>query len=139
MRSDGPVFALGEVACGKLLLRQADRFPEQVQQLRDGVYEIRLERLRATRSQQQNRFYWSVIMQTLADHTGHSPDELHEICKAKFLPKQLAMTDGNGEIVGEFVIGGTTTTLSTEQFRDYCDRIMAWADETLGMRFGEHA
>jgi hypothetical protein len=110
-------------------MRQSGVFATQLRQLRDGEVEIRIERKRATRNQQQNRLYWGVVLWALSEHTGYTPDELHEICKAKFLPKQLAVADGNGEVVGEFVIGGSTTKLSMGEFSDYLRQIKLWAAE----------
>jgi endo-beta-N-acetylglucosaminidase D len=112
-------------------MRRSDVFATQLRQLRDGEVEIRIERKKATRSPQANRWYWSCVVGLVAEHTGYTPDEIHEIYKAKFLPKRLAVSDGNGEIKGEFVIGGTTTKLSTAEFADYCDRIRQWAAEAL--------
>lgn len=80
--------------------------------MRDGAITIRVSRQHALRSGQQNRWYWGVIVQLLADHTGYTADEIHEVLKAKFIPKHLALADRNGEVKGEFVIGGTTTTMN---------------------------
>ncbi len=122
---------------GRLRLPSSERFAAQLRQLRDGDYEMVLERKRATRSQQQNRFYFGVVLRALSDHTGYPPDEIHEICKAKFLPKRLAVADGNGEIVGEFVIGGSTRKLTQQEFTDYMDAVTVWAGE-LGCAFDEY-
>lgn len=134
MKWDGPLYASAEINAGRLKVVWSAALTAQVRELRDGDYEMRLERKKATRSHQQNRLYWGVILRALADHTGYSTDELHEICKAKFLPKRLAVADGNGEIVGEFVIGGTTTTLSTKEFTEYLDAVTEWG-LTLGLTF----
>lgn len=61
---------------------------------------------------------------------------MHDVLKAKFLPKTLAVQDGNGEIVGEFVIGGSTVKLDKQQFSDYVRDIKAWA-LTLGVEIPE--
>jgi hypothetical protein len=53
--------------------------------------------------------------------------------KAKFLPKHLSVPNQNGEIVGEFVIGGSTTKLNKLEFGEYCDSIVRWAAEDLGL------
>jgi hypothetical protein len=132
MKHDGPIYASGVMRCGRLRLRRSELFATQLHQLRDGEVEIRIERRKATRNQQQNRFYWAVVIAALADHTGYSPEEMHEICKAQFLPRHLSVAKNNGEIVGEFVIGGTTTQLSVGEFAAYLDAIQAWA-ATLGV------
>lgn len=108
-------------------------FQRLAAQLRDGHYELYVQRLRAARSQPQNRYYWGVVVAALADHTGYTPDELHEVLKQKFLPKALALLDGNGEVKGEFVMGGSTRTLKTDEFMDYLARVRRFAAEELGV------
>lgn len=131
MKHDGPIFGSGTVRQGRLRIHRSDVFGAQLQTLRDGPVEIRVERKRATRSQDQNAWYWSCLVGMVAEHTGYTPDEIHEIYKAKFLPKHLTFADRNGEIHGEFVIGGTTTTLTTVQFSEFCEAIRQWAADTL--------
>jgi hypothetical protein len=122
----------GEIRKGKLCVKQADTFAERVSKLRDGPVEVTVERKYATRSVDQNKWYWACVVGLVADHTGYTPDEIHEIYKAKFIPKAMAIADGNGEIVGEVVLGGSTTRMDTVEFSDYCERIRDWA-ATLGV------
>ena len=82
---------------------------------------------RATRSLQANAYYWGVIVDLLSEHTGYTPDEMHEFLKAKFVPKKLAVQDGNGVIVDELVIGGSTAKMNVNQFYEYCAGIKEWA------------
>jgi hypothetical protein len=123
----GHLGADGQIRCNKKLLRQL------LHGRRECEVELIIRRAFATRSTKANAFYWGVVLQALADHTGHLPEELHEILKAKFLPKALAVCDLNGELRGEYVIGGSTASLSVEEFSDYMNRIIRWADEELGV------
>ncbi len=118
---------------GRLKVRDWTRILQAVAKMRNGEVLIRLERAYATRSEQQNAWYWSQVVGLVAQHTGYTPDEIHEIYKAKFIPKHLALADGNGEIVGAFVLGGSTTKLHTAAFADYCERIREWAADELGV------
>lgn len=102
-------------------------------QLRDGHYELYVQRLRAARSQQANRYYWGVVIKALCDHTGYTPDELHEVLKQKFLPKSLALLDGNGDVKGEFVMGGSTAKLKVDEFHAYLEQVRRFAAEELGV------
>lgn len=133
MKTDGPVYGAADVRRGRLKIHRTDVLAAQLETLRDGTYEIRLERKRASRSQEQNAWYWACLVGLVAEHTGYSPDEIHEIYKAKFIPKRVSFADSNGEIKGEFVIGGTTTRLTTVQFSDYCEAIRQWAADELGV------
>lgn len=121
-------------AWGLELADQAGFEADIRKQFRPGalVY-LRLETARATRSVRANRYYWGVLVDAIAEHTGYAPEEMHEILKAKFLPKAVSIRNGNGRIVAEYVIGGTTTTLTAKEFAIYCDRIRLWALEELGV------
>lgn len=126
------VVASGAVKGGKLYLHNRRAFDQQIAQMREGwQLEVYVTRRRATRSLQQNAFYWGVVMQLLSDHTGYTPDEMHEVCKAKFIPRHLAVSKGNGEIVGEFVLGGSTRSLNKNEFSEYVERVRQWAAEDL--------
>jgi hypothetical protein len=126
------VSTLGEIRRGKLCVKSAQVFSSALARFKDGPVEIKVERKHATRSGQQNRWYWSCVVGLVAEHTGYTPDEIHDIYKAKFIPKELAIADGNGEVVMEVVIGGSSAKLDTAQFSDYCERIREWA-ATLGV------
>lgn len=123
--------ASGVVADGQLRIRGQAAWTAALRRLRDGEVRVTVARQQATRSGQQNRWYWGVIVELLSEHTGYSPDEIHEVLKAKFLPKRLAIADGNGEIRGEFVIGGTTTRLTRVEFGEFCEAVRRWAAEEL--------
>ena len=61
------------------------------------------------------------------------PDEIHEVLKAKFIPKRLAIADGNGEIRDELVIGGSSAKLNKLEFGEFCESARRWAAEDLGV------
>jgi hypothetical protein len=67
----------------------------------------------------------------LSEHTGYTPDELHDYLKRRFLPKAVAMARRNGEIVDEQVIGGSTEKLAPTEYGDYLTAVVAWAREDL--------
>jgi hypothetical protein len=126
------VVATAEVRRGRLFIRNRRAFDDSLAQLKDGwELEVTVKRLRATRSQQQNRYYWSVVVQLLADHTGYTPDEIHDVLKMRFIPKRLAVADGNGVIHDEFVLGGSTREMTTLEFGEYLESVRQWAAETL--------
>ena len=125
----------GRVEGGKLKIRNRQQLEAELSRWKDGELLITIERAHATRSLAANAYYWAVIVHILSEHTGYSPDDMHAILKAKFLPKKLAVMDGNGVIVDELVIGGTTTTLNKIQFGDYLEAIRVWAATELGMEF----
>ena len=119
---------------GRLFIHNRKAFDSAVESIRPGTQvEIAVTRLYATRSIKQNRWYWGVCVELLSEHTGYGPEEMHDILKAKFLPKRLAVSNGNGRIVDSFVIGGSTRELNTVEFKDYTERVQQWAAEDLGV------
>lgn len=128
------VVASAVVKEGRLVIHNRKAFDSAVESIRPGTQvEIAVTRLYATRSIKQNRWYWGVCVELLSEHTGYGPEEMHDILKAKFLPKHLAVTNGNGHIVDSFVIGGSTRELNTVEFKQYTERIQQWAAEDLGV------
>jgi len=121
----------GTIRGGKLKVSNAGQWMNVIRSFPDGPVVITVAPRRATRSLSQNALYWSVIVQRISDYTGYSPDETHAALKALHLPKHLAFSSGNGEVMGELVIGGSTRALNTIEFSDYIRRVQMWAAETL--------
>ena len=127
-------YAVAEVRRGKLYIHNRRDFDAQISALREGwQLEISVKRLRATRSQQFNKFYWSVVVHMISEHTGYTPEEVHDLLKMRFIPKRLAVCNGNGVIQDEFVLGGSTREMDTEEFGAYVEEICQWAAESLDL------
>lgn len=121
------------VTKGKLHVRNWNRIAAQLARSKDGEYVITIERKHATRSHQQNRYWWGVCVQLVSEHTGYDPEEVHELAKQMFIPKRVALADGNGEVVGEYVLGGSTARLDRLAFGEFIERFRRWAAESLGV------
>jgi hypothetical protein len=132
--SDLPIILPARIERGVLSLNR-ERMKQQIQIARDGEYTLTLERKHATRSLAQNALYWGIYVKTLSDYTGYAPEEIHELLKAKFLPKRIELVDANGE-VSEITIGGSTTRLNKLQFTEYLERVFIFACE-LGVSIPE--
>ena len=130
---DRPVITSGCVTKGRLKLRNTERVSRELKAWRDTEVSITIEKKRATRSLAQNALYWGVYVELLSEHTGYIPDEIHALLKAKFIPKKLAVCDGNGEVRDEFVIGGSTRKLNKLEFGEFLRAIQIWAAEELGV------
>jgi hypothetical protein len=126
------VVASGSITGGRLFIRNRRDFDRLIGQMKDGIeVEVAITRRRATRSIQQNRYYWGVVVELLSEHTGYTADELHDFLKAKFIPKKLAICDGNGEVQDELVLGGSTRKMNKLEFGEYMESIRRWAAEAL--------
>jgi hypothetical protein len=73
------------------------------------------------RSNNQNAYYWGVVIQLISDHTGYSPDEAHDAMIMKFLQEHKANLDSIK----------STTDLSTVEFEDYMSTIRMFASINL--------
>ena len=104
---------------GKLVHRE--RFDELLKYFEGKKVIITLDNPKR-RSKEQNAYYFGVVLKLLADHTGYTTDEMHEICKYKFLGID------NKEIEGESIpIINSSRTLSTSDFMGYIEEIKQWA------------
>jgi len=118
---------------GRLCWRDGPLAALVLSRLEGKAVDVDIARHNPTRTGQANRYYWGVVIAILADHTGYTPDEIHDVLKRRFLPKTLALSNRNGELIGEDVIGGSTAALDIAEFGDYVTRIKAWALDDLGV------
>ena len=91
------------------------------------------------RTTPQNSTYWwrwNAVAGEIANISGHTVDEVHEIAKALFCPvKPKRFTLPSGE---EIVVAvRSTTLLDTLEMNVYMERCCAWAAETFGVELPE--
>lgn len=79
-----------------------------------------------TRSAEQNRAYWKVILKPFEDTTGLPTAAWHEFFKSQFIEPDLY--EINGKIVES---RKTTTELTTIEFMDFVAKIRLWAAEQM--------
>jgi len=89
---------------------------------------VTVSEFRPQRSDKQRRYYWAVIVKTLADELGYTSDELHEVLKWKFL-----RLEAEPEHKRPFETVRSTTDLNTAEEEDFHDRIRMWAASDLGI------
>ena len=77
-----------------------------------------------TRSNQQNRYYWGHVVDTLSKEFGYTPEEIHDILKFKFLGIQEINFKGE-----EIIRVKSTTELNTAEFEDFLLVVRGWAME----------
>ena len=97
---------------------------EYLSKKKDGVYYCKVELPRNPRSLNQNSYYWGIVLPIIADYTGNTPDELHNIFKRMFLPPKITMYRNKA-----IKMPSSTTDLSTGGFVEYIDRIIGEAGE----------
>jgi len=87
--------------------------------------DVVIRKQKAKRTNDQNAYYWGVVIPILSDYFGHdNPEDMHEDLKQEFNPIESKVKPGTK-------IGGTTTKLSTVDFfsaeTSYVERICRWA------------
>ena len=82
-----------------------------------GLYSVTVAKYVKRRSMAQHRTMWMWI-NAMSEDTGHTPDELHEKFKVKFLGVEEKEVEG--EILRYPI---STTTLDTKQFTEYLEKI----------------
>jgi ribosomal protein L39E len=103
-----------------------DRLYKELKRCKLVPYRVELKEDRDNRSNNQNRYYWAVVIKTLSDETGFTPEEMHEVLKRKFLKYNKVLP--NGEQVG---ITMSTTDLDTKEFEEYMEQIRRFAIQEL--------
>lgn len=86
-------------------------------------YNVSIVEFRKNRSNNANRYYWGVVIKELCSHTGYNADEMHDLLKAKFNPKELVFKE-TGESIK---IGGSTADMNTLEFDNYLEQIRIFA------------
>lgn len=122
MKKPVPVFS-GDIVKRKLKLFEHEK--EAIRRwcatFKDGTHvDITIRKHKSKRSNEQNRFYWKIVVGILADEFGYEPDEMHCVLREKF----LRIHDDKHP---DFVIAKSTTKLSTVEFIEYIEKIQRWA------------
>ncbi|MDR0266072.1 MAG: hypothetical protein LBJ04_22860 [Sphingobacterium sp.] len=129
----------GKVKDGVLILNNPTTFKLDIRSIGEKDVEITICKRSRKRSNQQNKYYWSVIIpivkQGLID-AGYSREKInnseviHELLKSMFCPKEELINEDTGEIL---VLPPTTTSNSTSQMMDYFEDIKRWCAENIGV------
>jgi hypothetical protein len=92
------------------------------------TWEVLIRPFRPTRSLEQNARYWALVS-AVATETGHTPEEIHEVAKARLLG--LESVEAFGIRVDK---PRSSAALKVGDFADYMTRFEAWVACELGIR-----
>ena len=115
----------------KLIWFNPERFQELLKSMSGGI-EVVFRKIKSPRSNQQNRYYWGVIIKILADELGYDPTDLHFALRLRF----LSMIEDN-VTSGVLLVPKSTTGLSTAEFEAYQADIRRWAAGFLNISIPE--
>jgi len=127
-----PVFVIGATfADEKFTLDSDAKYRSFLRTLTPGRYLVSIEKETHSRSLKQNAYYHGVIVAAVSETTGYEPDEAHEVLKHFCNPKVVTVTNRETGVAEEVRIGGSTASLTVEDFAAFCSRCQRWAAETL--------
>ena len=95
------------------------------------IWDVQIKPYQSRRSVDANRRLWA-LHKMAADETGHSVDELHELCKSMFLPRKMVKAGGQ-----EREVCGSSARLSKKDFMAFMERVEAFYIEKLGVFLGD--
>jgi hypothetical protein len=131
-----PIFDGQVTSEGKLTLDKNGKFKDYLRGLAGKRVQLTVEKMKHSRTLQQNKYYWSVVVKLIAQHTGHDPEQVHELLKQKFSPKwyfqETALSAAMSKNIAQS-IPTSTTRLDTLEFVEYTEKCRLWANEFLGL------
>lgn len=117
-----PIFT-GKVENQTLVLDSPNKFRDYLFTLQDKRVDIVVGIPKKQRSNQENRYYWGVVIKLLSDHLGYTDEEMHDALKMLFLK------DNSREIPTL----RSTTELTTIEFEKYLENIKMWAANIMNV------
>ena len=116
-----PIF-LASILKGKLVFNNYEGFINYIQTLEGKSVDVVIRLPKKDRSNEQNRYYWGVVIRLLSEHLGYTDDEMHDALKMMFLK------DNSRDIPTL----RSTTELTTVEFEKYLEEVRMWAANMLG-------
>ncbi len=117
----------GKIEQGKLKLRDKARFDMLCSLLDGREIKVELSEAKKTRSNQQNRWYWGVIIPMIAEHQGC---EVWEYEQVHFELKRLIL---GVQKKGKLEIVKSSAKMDTLEFTEYVETVRRWAVKELGV------
>lgn len=119
-----PIFTGAVSEAGKLTLDLPADVTRYLRGFANKRVEVTIRPWKAKRSRNQNNYYHGAIVPIIADYCGYTHEEAHEALKHQFLTEHT-----NGPLARV----RSTTSLTTQEFEDYAERVRLWASVNLGL------
>jgi hypothetical protein len=116
----------GKIKNLKIDFLDEERFVEDLVKLEGKDIVFTLKENKDFRTNQQNKLWWK-YMQIMGNELGYDKDEMHDICKLKFL-KRERYEDG---IRVEYL--KSTAQLTKQEFKKLVDEVIIWAAKTFSI------
>jgi len=117
---------------GKLVIDNREGFDDYVTQFSSQKIRINISRLKDSRSSNQNRYYWGVLIPVFADYFGMTNEETHEALKWEHLKKTIIDHEGNPRQTVR-----STASMKTDGFEEYMTLLRRWGAMQFGLNIPE--
>jgi len=119
----------------ELTYQSIERMRQYIRTLKNGDYYLTIHPDSKNRTNQENRYYWGVVIDILYRELGWftTPLEYHEYLKREFngtlhtIRRQKTTNGEKTEIAEEIILPNSTAELDTSGFEDYLSKIRTWA------------
>ena len=116
--------ARASIEKGELVFSSPRFFKGMIQQFEDTKnVDVIVSPRNRSKSKEQAGYLWGVVYPEIAEHTGHSPEELHDIFKRKFLLRRRLWRGT------ELAVVGSTHTLTANEMAEFISKIILEAGE----------
>lgn len=118
---------------GKMKIANRYMLTNWISQNKGRNVELKIERKRKKRSNDQNAYWWGVVIPLVYEGLNHLGNEFtqmetHELLKAQCNAKEIEGKDGL-----LITAPHSTANLSTVEFMELIDRVQRWSAEYLGV------
>ena len=128
---------LGTVSDGRLKLSERKQFDKDLIQFEGKRIELTLAKAKKSRSNNQNRYYWGLVLPCAvagfrdAGNDTVTIEDAHDFFKGRFLTegKQIIIPR-TGEV---FTVSKSTTVISTTEMMTYTEQIARFCAEMLNV------
>lgn len=107
------------------------RFARLLEQLKDGKYEVNVEKV-GKPGVQQRKYYFAVIVPAFAEYWGVDEDDTHDLLKLHQNKKVIEVTNKQTGEVEEQTVAGSTAGFTTEQWSQFIERCQRWGATDFG-------
>ena len=115
-----PIFC-AVIKSGKVIFNNVKLFNDYISTFEGKDVEVIVRKFKKERSNQQNKYYWGVVISLLCETTGYFDEEMHDALKMMFLRDDTR----------KIPTLRSTANLTTVEFEEYLEKIRIWAVQEL--------
>ena len=116
----------GKIKNLKIDFLDEERFLDDLIELEGKDIVFTLSENKDYRTNSQNKLWWK-YMQIMGNELGYNKNEMHDICKLKFLQRER-VEDGR-----KIKYLKSTTSLTKKEFKTLVDEVIIWAASTFSI------